>query len=117
MSVPTNTREFQTACKELAFWAASDAGLSGQIEGFDGSALHAAADGLFTIGMTLRDSQVNRSPAEAAAEMLKSFSGVRVLLLLEIEGCRFVHMAANVNPGVRELGESFTNRTGLAGGQ
>jgi hypothetical protein len=115
VTIPTNTREFYTACKELAFWSASDAGLDGSIETFDGSDLHPAADGMCTIRMTLRDSQENRSPAEAAAAVLRSLNGLRVLLLLEIEDCRFVHMAPNVNLGVRELGQSFTNRTERAG--
>lgn len=113
--VPTNTREYFTACKEMAFWSASDAGLSGLIEAFDGSRLHPAADGMCTIRMTLRDSQESRSPAEAAAAVLRALQGVRILLLLEIDGCRFVNMAPNVNLGVRELGQNFTNRTGLAG--
>ncbi len=115
ISVPLNTREFCAACKELAFWSASDAGLDGAIETFDGSTLHPAADGMLTIRMTLRDSWDNRSPAEAAAAILRSFEGLRVLLLLEINGSRFVNMAPNVNLGVRELAQRFTNRSGLAG--
>jgi hypothetical protein len=113
--VPLNTREFGAACKELAFWSASDAGLDGAIETFDGSMLHRAADGMLTIRMTLRDSWDNRSPGEAAAKILQSFAGLRVLMLLEIDGSRFVNMAPNVNLGVRELGQRFTNRSGLAG--
>jgi len=77
--------------------------------------LHPAADGMLTIRMTLRDNWENRSPAEAAAAVLRSFEGLRVLLLLEINGSRFVNMAPNVNLGVRELAQSFTNRSGLAG--
>jgi hypothetical protein len=115
IAVPLNAREFSAACKDLAFWSASDAGLDGAIETFDGSMLHAAADGMLTIRMTLTDSWENRSPAEAAAAILRSFEGLRVLLLLEIDGSRFVNMAPNVNLGVRELGQSFTNRSGLAG--
>lgn len=113
--IPTNTREFYLACKELAFWSASDAGLEGPIEAFDGSRLHPAADGMCTIRMTLSDSKENRTPAEAAAAVLRSLNGLRVLLLLEIDGSRFVHMAPNVNLGVRELAQSFTNRTEWAG--
>jgi hypothetical protein len=115
IAVPLNAREFCAACKELAFWSASDAGLDGAIETFDGSMLHPAADGMLTIRMTLRDNWENRSPAEAAAAVLRSFEGLRVLLLLEINGSRFVNMAPNVNLGVRELAQSFTNRSGLAG--
>jgi hypothetical protein len=115
VAVPLTPREFGAACKDLAFWSASDAGLDGAIETFDGSTLHPAADGMLTIRMTLRDSWENRSPVEAAASILRSFEGLRVLLLLEIDGARFVNMAPNVNPGVRELGQSFTNRSGLAG--
>jgi hypothetical protein len=115
IAVPLDAREFGAACKELAFWSASDAGLDGAIETFDGSMLHPAADGMLTIRMTLRDRWDKRSPAEAAAAILRSFEGLRVLLLLEIDGSRFVNMAPNVNLGVRELGQSFTNRSGLAG--
>jgi hypothetical protein len=115
IAVPLDAREFGAACKELAFWSVSDAGLDGAIETFDGSMLHPAADGMLTIRMTLRDSWENRTPAEAAAAILRSFEGLRVLLLLEINGSRFVNMAPNVNLGVRELGQSFTNRSGLAG--
>jgi hypothetical protein len=114
-AVPSSTREFHIACKELAFWSASDAGLEGSIETFDGSRLHPAADGMCTIRMTLKDSHENRAPAIAAAAVLRSLEGLRVLLLLEIDGCRFVHSVPNVNRGVRELGRSFTNRTGLTG--
>ncbi len=113
--MPSNTREFYHACKELAFWSASDAGLDGLIEAFDGSVLHASADGMCTIRMTMRDSRENRSPGEAAASVLRALNGLRVLLLLEIDGCRFVNMAPNVNAGVRELARSFTNRSGRAG--
>lgn len=95
--------------------SASDAGLDGAIETFDGSMLHPAADGMLTIRMTLRDSWENRSPAQAAAAILRPFEGLRVLLLLEIDGSRFVNMAPNVNRGVRELGQCFTNRSGLTG--
>jgi hypothetical protein len=113
--IPANAREFYSTCKELAFWSASDAGLDGSIEAFDGSVLHPSADGMCTIRMTLKDSQAKRSPNEAAGAVLRSLTDLRVLLLLEIDGSRFVHMAPNVNLGVRELGKSFTNRTGLAG--
>jgi hypothetical protein len=113
--VPTNTREHFAACKEMAFRSASDAHLSGLIEAFDGSRLHPAADGMCTIRMTLRDNLETRSPTQAAASVLRSLNGIRILLLLEIDGCRFVNMAPNVNLGVRELGQNFTNRTGLAG--
>ena len=115
MTVPTKTREFFLACKELAFWSVSDAGLDGAIATFDGSTLHPAADGMCTIRMTLRDSRENRSPAEAAAAILRSLEGIRVLLLLEIDGSRFVNMAPNVNFGVSELAQNFTDRTGFAG--
>jgi hypothetical protein len=114
-AVPSNTREFYLACKEMAFWSASDAGLDGSIEAFDGSLLHASADGLCTLRMTLRDSRIDRTPAQAAAAILRTLNGLRVLLLMEIDGSRFVHMAPNVNFGVRELGQNFTNRTGRAG--
>ncbi len=107
-----NSREFYHACRELAFWAASDAGLDGQIDAFDGSALHPAADGMCTIRMILQDTEVGRSAAEAAGQVVRALEGMRVLLLLEIDGLRFVTMAPNVNLGVRELGRSFTNRTG-----
>jgi hypothetical protein len=113
--VPLNTREFGAACKELALLSASDAGLDGAIEMFDGSMLHPAADGMFTIRMTLRNTSESHSPAEAAATILRSFAGLRVLILIEIDGSRFVNMAPNVNLGVRELGQSFTNRSGLTG--
>jgi hypothetical protein len=115
IAVPLDAHEFGAACKELAFWSMSDAGLDGTIESFDGSVLHPAADGMLTIRMTLRDSWENRSPAEAAATILRSFEGLRVLLLLEINRSRFVNMAPNVNLGVRELAQNFTNRSGLAG--
>jgi len=68
-----------------------------------------------TIRMTLCDWQENRSPADAAAAILRSLDGLRLLLLLEIGDSRFVQMAPNVNPGVRELAQSFTNRTERAG--
>ncbi len=115
VAMPGNTKEFFTACKELAFWSASDAGLDGQIDAFDGSLLHPAADGLCTIRCVLKDTFENRAPADAAALVLRSLSDLRALLLLEIDGCRFVSMAPNVNPGVRELGRNFTNRSGRAG--
>jgi hypothetical protein len=115
IAVPLNTREFRAACKDLASACASDAGLDGAIETFDGSMLHPAADGMLTIRMTLRDTLEKRSPAEAAALILRSFEGLRVLLLLEIDGSRFVNMSPNVNFGVRELRQSFTSRSGLAG--
>jgi hypothetical protein len=115
IAVPQNLREFGAACKDLAHWSASDAGLEGAVETFDGSILHPAADGMLTIRMTLRDKWENRSPAEAAATIIRSFEGLRVLLLLEVNGSRFVNMAPNVNLGVRELGQNFTNRSGLAG--
>jgi hypothetical protein len=84
--IPTNAREFHLTCKELAFWSASDAGLDGSIEAFDGSVLHPAADGMCTIRMTLKDSLDKRSPAEAAGAVLRSLANLRVLLLLEIDG-------------------------------
>jgi hypothetical protein len=115
VALPSNTREFYDACKELAFWSASDAGLDGPIEAFDGSLLDRAADGMCTIRMTLRDSLDNRSPAEAAATLLRSLGSLRVLLLIDIDGSRFVNMAPNVNLGVRELGKRFTNRSGRTG--
>jgi hypothetical protein len=115
VTTPTNRHEFLLACKDLAFWSASDAGLAGSIEAFDGSELHPAADGMCTIRMTLCDWQENRSPADAAAAILRSLDGLRLLLLLEIGDSRFVQMAPNVNPGVRELAQSFTNRTERAG--
>jgi hypothetical protein len=77
--------------------------------------LHPAADGMCTIRMTLRDSLENRSASDAAQHVQKALDGLRVLLLIEIDGFRFVSMAPNVNLGVRELGRSFTNRSGRIG--
>jgi hypothetical protein len=114
-AIVPDTRAFYASCKTLAFRSAADAGLDGTIEAFDGSKLHRAADGMCTIRMTLRDSQEDRSPAEAAAAILRSLAGLRVLLLLEIDECRFVNITPNANPGVRELGQNFTNRTGRTG--
>lgn len=113
--VPVNVREFQRACKEIAFWSAADAGLTGPIEGFDGSRLHPAADGLFTIRMTLRDGRQNRPPGDAAGTIVRSIQGLRVLLLLDIDGRRFTYAAPHSNPGVREFCQDFTNRTESAG--
>jgi hypothetical protein len=113
--VPLGTREFHRACKELAFWSVSDAGLSGPIEAFDGSALHPAADGLFTIRMTLQDSLARRSPADAANLILRSLDGLRILLLLDIDGRRFTYTTPHVNAGIRELCQNFTNRTESTG--
>jgi hypothetical protein len=113
ITVPLDAQEFNAACKELAFRSASDAGLDGAIETFDGSMLHPAADGMLTIRMTLRDNWDNRSPAEAAAAILRSFDGLRVLLLLEINGSRFVNMEPNINLGVRKLAKNFINRSRL----
>jgi hypothetical protein len=115
VTIPSDPREFAKGCRDLAFWSASDAGLDGPVEAFDGSQLHPAADGMCTIRMTLRDTEPNRAPAQAAAAIVRSVGDLRVLLLLEIDGCRFVNMAPNVNPGVRELGKNYTNRTGRAG--
>ena len=64
--------------------------------------------------MTTTQNGATMSAATVAA-VLRALHGVRILLLLEIDGCRFVNMAPNVNLGVRELGQNFTNRTGLAG--
>ncbi len=115
LEAPLNTREFQRACKELAFWSASDAGLSGPIEGFDGALLHRAADGMFTIRMTLKDSLQQRAPSDAANIIVRSLDGLRVLLLLDIDGRRFTYTAPYVNAGVRELCAAFTNRTESTG--
>lgn len=112
---PLDAASFGRVCKERAFWSASDAGLSGPIEAFDGSVLHRAADGLLTIRMTLEDSQQRRAPGDAATIILRSLAGLRVLLLLEIDGRRYTSVAPNVNPGVRELCQNFTNRTESAG--
>ncbi len=107
---PVTTHDFQRACKELAFWTASDAGLSGPVEAFDGSNLHPAADGLFTLRMTLQDTLGQRPPSDAATIILRSIEGLRVLLLLDIDGHRFTYVSANANPGVRELCANYTNR-------
>lgn len=115
LEAPLNTDEFQRACKELVYWNAVDAGLSGPIEGFDGSLLHRAADGMYTIRMTLEDSRRERPAGDAANIILRSVQGLRVLLLLDIDGRRFTYCASNANAGVRELCASFTNRTESTG--
>jgi hypothetical protein len=77
--------------------------------------LHRAADGMYTIRMTLEDSQQQRPAGDAANIILRSLQGLRVILLLDIDGRRFTYCASNVNPGVRELCTSFTNRTESTG--
>jgi hypothetical protein len=113
--IRTNVPLYYAACKDLAAWSAADAGLGGSVEIFDGSRLHPAADGMCTIHLTLQDSRRDRSPAEAAAAVLRAFRGLRVLLLVDIDGSRFVSALPHVNRGVREMCRNFTNSTGLTG--
>ncbi len=109
-TAPVNARDFERACKELVFWTASDAGLSGPIEAFDGSVLHPSADGLFTFRMTLRDVLGRRTAGAAAELIVRSIDGLRVLALLDIDGCRFTYTPPHANAGVRELCLQFANR-------
>lgn len=107
--------DYHAACRELAYWGASDAGLDGAVDAFDGSLLDPAADGMCTIRMTVRDSIEGRPAAAGAVRVINALTGLRVLLLLEIDGVRFVSMPPNVNAGVRDFARAFADSSRRAG--